>query len=280
MLGRRDSRMGGKMREWIYEQDEKVEQTVALVKRVRPLFFDQGMASRVREKGAADFVTAVDFSVQDTIEKGLEQIAPGVQFMGEEKDNRDIDFSGSFWILDPVDGTTNLIHDYRQSAVSLALCEQGQLTLGIIYQPYTGELFLARRGMGATWNGQPIHVSDASAMKDSMIAVGTTPYNKEMGEENFRNFYDIFMACEDIRRSGSAAIDLASVACGRVEAYFERNLKPWDFAAGCLLIQEAGGTVTDFSGGPVKLSGPCDIVGGNQAIHKILVTTHLSGKRS
>lgn len=263
--------MMNEKREWLYEKDEAVDQVVGLLGWVRPLFFDRGMASSVREKGLADFVTAVDMRVQDTIKEGLLKIAPHIPFMGEEKDNREIDFSGDFWILDPVDGTTNLIHDYRESAVSLALCEAGAPTLGIVYQPYTGEVFLARRGRGALLNGRPIHVSRAESLKESLVSVGTSPYRKELAKKNFQNFYDVFLRCEDIRRSGSAAIDLAHVACGRIDAYFERNLKPWDYAAGMLLVQEAGGSVTDFAGRDIGVSAPSDIVAGNGTIGEILV---------
>lgn len=111
------------------------QRVIELVKSVRPLFMDHERASRITVKGAADFVTQVDFQVQERMRSGLFDMYPQVQFMGEEKDNRDIDFSGAVWILDPVDGTTNLIHDFRCSALSLALCDRGQLELGIIYQP-------------------------------------------------------------------------------------------------------------------------------------------------
>lgn len=263
--------MGERKQKWIYENEELVEQVIQLVKRVRPFFFNQGMSAHIREKGVADFVTEVDMRVQEIIKGELERIAPGVQFMGEEKDNGEIDFSGDFWILDPVDGTTNLIHDYRQSAVSLALCEAGQVTLGIVYQPYTEELFLAKKGMGAWLNGTPIHVSSAKKLEESLVSVGTSPYRKELAKENFKNFYQIFMRCEDIRRGGSAAIDLAWVACGRTDAYVERNLKPWDYAAGMLLVEEAGGRVTGFQGEAVGVRAPSDIVGGNGTIGQLLV---------
>ena len=137
------------------------QRVIELVKSVRPLFMDHERASRITVKGVADFVTQVDFQVQERMRSGLFDMYPQVQFMGEEKDNRDIDFSGAVWILDPVDGTTNLIHDFRCSALSLALCDRGQLELGIIYQPYRDELFLAQRGRGAFLNGSPIHVSSA-----------------------------------------------------------------------------------------------------------------------
>lgn len=263
--------MTEKKRESIIHNRELMDQVIGLVEEVRPLFFDEDLASHIREKGLADFVTEVDMRIQEFIKRGLEKILPQVQFMGEEKDNTEIDFQGDFWILDPVDGTTNLIHDYRQSAVSLALCEKGQVTMGVVYQPYTRELFLALKGKGAWLNGTPIHVSAREKLEESLISIGTTPYRKEMAEENFKYFQNVFMRCEDIRRGGSAAIDLAYVACGRTEAYFERNLKPWDYAAGMLLVEEAGGSVTNYHGDVVGVSAPSDIVAGNGKIGKILV---------
>lgn len=263
--------MTEKKQESIVDNREIIDQVIHLLKETRPLFFNSDMASHIREKGLADFVTDVDMRVQDFVKQGLEKIIPGTQFMGEEKDNTEIDFSGDFWILDPVDGTTNLIHDYRQSAVSLALCEQGQVVMGMVYQPYTQELFMALKGKGAWLNGTPIHVSAREKLEESLISIGTSPYRKELAEENFKYFQNVFMRCEDIRRGGSAAIDLAYVACGRTEAYFERNLKPWDYAAGMLLVEEAGGSVTNYHGDVVGVSAPSDIVAGNGKICKILV---------
>ena len=172
------------------------QRVIELVKSVRPLFMDHERASRITVKGAADFVTQVDFQVQERMRSGLFDMYPQVQFMGEEKDNRDIDFAGAVWILDPVDGTTNLIHDFRCSALSLALCDRGQLELGIIYQPYRDELFLAQRGRGAFLNGSPIHVSSVSDLGQSLISIGTSPYNHDLADRNF----------EDIKRRNTFLI--------------------------------------------------------------------------
>ena len=248
----------------------ETDRVLELVKSVKPLFMDHERASRITVKGAADFVTQVDFQVQEQIRRGLFGMYPQVQFMGEEKDNRDIDFSGAVWILDPVDGTTNLIHDFRCSALSLALCDRGQLELGIIYQPYTDELFLAKRGKGAYLNGTPIHVSPIRDLGQSLISIGTSPYKHDLADRNFEDFKRVFLKCSDIRRTGSAAVDLAYVACGRLDAYFERYLNPWDFAAGMLLIQEAGGRVTTFAGNTVDVSGPSDILSSNGRIGILL----------
>lgn len=248
-----------------------VRKVIETVLSVRPLLLDHERAARIRVKGVADFVTQVDVQVQEHLKRALGEQYPDIQFMGEEKDNSEIDFGGSVWILDPVDGTTNLIHDFRQSAVSLALCEERILKFGVIYQPYTGEIFHAQRGKGAWLNGVPIHVSDVKDMERSLISIGTSPYNHEFADRNFELFKAVFLRCSDIRRLGSAAMDLAYVACGRTDAFFEQYLKPWDYAAGLLLIQEAGGTVTDFRGNPVDVTGPSDMIAGNGSIGEQLL---------
>lgn len=241
-----------------------------LIRKVKPLFLDHEGASHIRVKGVSDFVTQIDLQVQEYMKEELRKLYPQIQFMGEEKDNSEIDFSGAVWILDPVDGTTNLIHDYHHSALSLGLCVGGRMEMGFIYQPYTDEMYWAERGKGAWVNEEPIHVSAADTLERSLVAVGTCPYNHDLAEENFRLFKEIFLNCSDIRRCGTASLDLAYVACGRTEAYFERILKPWDFAAGLLLVQEAGGTVTDFSGNPVDPTKPSGILAGNGVIGEIL----------
>lgn len=253
------------------------EKLTEILRETRKLVLNEKEASQVTEKGRADYVTQVDFHVQEFVRGRLEEAWPDIQFMGEEKDNSSLDFGGSVWILDPVDGTTNLIHGFMHSAVSLGLCERGEVVCGAIYQPYTDEMFYATKGEGAWLNGKRIHVSDAPSMEDSLIAIGTTPYEREYADQNFALFKKIFLDCQDIRRIGSAAIELAYVACGRLDAFFEQNLKPWDFAAGTILIEEAGGTVTDFEGKrPVPWKNG-SIIGSNGKIGAILVEKYMGG---
>lgn len=151
-----------------------IKELIELVKSVKPMFLNHTEAEHVTVKGRADFVTQVDIRVQEYMRNELSKRWPNVQFMGEEKDNSDIDFNGAVWILDPVDGTTNLIHDFKDSALSLGLCEQGQVTLGVIYHPFLDEIFWAQKGKGAFCNGKPIHVSDTRKLEDSLVAVGTS----------------------------------------------------------------------------------------------------------
>jgi len=252
--------------------DGMMEQLIPMVQSVKPMFLNRERALHVKEKGAADFVTQVDVAVQEYVKQRLKERYPQIQFMGEEQDNSQVDFKQPVWILDPVDGTTNLVHDYRCSALSLALWDGTCLRLGIVYQPYTEELFCAEKGKGARLNGAPIHVSETRSLARSLVSIGTSPYRHELAEENFRLFKEVFLKCSDIRRLGSAAVDLAYVACGRTDAFLEKNLKPWDFAAGVLLVEEAGGTVTDYSGKVICPTVPSDLVAGNGTIGELLVS--------
>lgn len=251
------------------------EELEALLKKAGKLFADRNAAAHTREKGIADYVTEVDFAVQQFIRRRLEELYPEVQFLSEEKSNEEIDKDGLVWVLDPVDGTTNLIHDYRASVISLALMQKGSVVLGMIYNPYTDELFSAQKGEGSYCNGQKIEVSGAETIEKSLIAIGTSPYYKEMAEENFKVFQAVFKDCQDIRRSGSAALDLAYVACGRIEAYFERNLKIWDYAAGMLLVREAGGRVTDYRGKDMDTEMISNITAANPKINSLLTKKYL-----
>lgn len=241
-------------------------QIIDLVQSTKDMILDGSKSLKVTEKGPADFVTQIDFKVQDYLIKGLEALHPDIQIMAEEKENQ-IDPSKPSWILDPIDGTTNLVHGYRHSAVSLALHDGNNIIFGIIYNPFSGETFHAAAGEGSWLNGERIWTSRGKALKDSLIMVGTASYYKEMADEIFAEIFRIYRHCGDIRRTGSAALDLAYVACGRVEGFFERNLKAWDIAAGMLLVQEAGGTVSGYCGEALTLRSLNDIVADNGEIH-------------
>lgn len=232
------------------------------------MFFDNENTSHITVKGRSDFVTRTDVRVQEYVRQVLKKYYPEIQFMGEEKDNTEIDFNGALWILDPVDGTTNLIHDFKASALSLALCESGEITMGLIYQPFLDELFFAQKGCGAFLNGKQIHVSDTHSLSESLVCVGTSPYDRELTQRNFSDIRAVYERCIDIRRVGAASTDLAWVACGRADAYFERNLKPWDFAAGKLLIEEAGGHVLCMDADEASPIKNCDIIAGNGYVEK------------
>lgn len=244
-----------------------MEKLIELIKETKRIALDRSSASAVTEKGLADFVTKVDMGVQEFLRPRLNALYPDVQFMSEEQDNSQIDFSGKVWILDPIDGTTNLIHDYKMSAVSLAMVDNGVPVMGIVYNPFTEELFSAVKGEGAYLNGEKISVTNAPKLIDSLISVGTSPYRKDLADENFELIKRFFVASEDIRRGGSAALDLCYIACGRIDGFFERNLKPWDYSAGIVIVREAGGIVTDMKNGEPSYRVPSDIAASNGKIH-------------
>jgi myo-inositol-1(or 4)-monophosphatase len=220
-----------------------INKIVELVRKTDAIIFDEKAAADVTVKGAADYVTKVDVAVQEFLKKELAELYPAINFIGEEQKRFQTDPHGSYWILDPIDGTTNLIHHYGMSAVSLGLYEKGRMTFGVVYNPFHRELFVAALGQGAYLNRKKIQVSAEEKLSDALIAYGSSPYEKDRAAGLFDIFQRIFLAAADFRRSGSAALDLCYVACGRQEAYIEQNLKPWDYAAGALILQEAGGSV-------------------------------------
>lgn len=218
---------------------------------------------RIDEKeGHANFVTSYDKRVQEELQKRLLAIQPEAVFVGEEEDIYASIEKGVAFIVDPIDGTTNFIKDYCCSSISVGITEDGVQTAGIVYNPYLDELFVAERGKGAYRNGERIHVS-GQPLENGIVLFGTAPYFEELSRKSFDMAYDYFGKALDIRRSGSAAIDLCNIACGRAELYFELVLSPWDYAAGSLIVEEAGGKVTTVEGEPITLTRPCSIKATN-----------------
>ncbi|MEE8885921.1 MAG: inositol monophosphatase [Eubacteriales bacterium] len=242
-----------------------------IVRSAEGIFENREDSQKVHTKGRADYVTEVDFHVQQYLQRRLLEEFPDVQMMGEEKDNSDIDFSKKVWILDPVDGTTNLIHDMRASAISLGYVEGGKIAAGVIFLPFSGEMYTAERGKGAFLNGHPIHVSAAETLDECLISVGTAPYYHEYADWTFEAAKKVFLRSQDIRRSGSAAMELSYIAAGRLDGTFERILQPWDFSAGICILEEAGGKATDFDGNPVDFTKKGPVVASNGKVHEELL---------
>ena len=222
--------------------------------------------------GDADFVTVYDEGVQKLLIDGISKLFPDANFFAEEKENFEEDVkNGICFIIDPIDGTTNFIHALDASAISVAMTFDGEPVFGCVYDPYRKELFTAIKGEGAFRNDERIFVSSRD-IDTSVISFGTTPYRKkEYASDGFAIAERIFCSCADIRRSGSAAIDMANVACGRLDGFFECILCPWDYAAGTVLITEAGGRVSDFNGNDVNLSAPAPLLCSNKIIHNKLM---------
>ncbi len=247
----------------------ELQELIALVKETKTFVKNRERAGHIRTKGRADYVTQVDTDIQNFLARELGRRFPDIQFLGEEEGLHEMS-GDTYWILDPIDGTTNLIHDYQHSVVSLALYEKGETALGIIYDPFREDVYSAQRGKGSFLNGMPIHVSDAEALCETIITVGTSPYDRDLADENFKRIRRVFDSAQDIRRTGTAAMDLAYVACGRIGGFFEPRLSPWDFAAGQLLVKEAGGQVTDFAGEPLGFSSRSSVVASNGKVHEEL----------
>lgn len=220
-------------------------------------------ASAIRVKAAQDFVTEVDFRVQTYIRDSLAQRWPDIQFMGEEQDNSYLDFSKPYWVLDPIDGTTNFIHDFHASVISLALVCDHDPMIGVVYNPSTQEEFTGIRGGGAYLNSSPIRVSGVSCLGEALVFVGTAPYRRKEMDENFDRIQRVYLSSHDIRRFGCTALELCYIACGRADGQFEFGTKPWDIAAGWLILREAGGEVVSVLGGPPPLDGESAIVSTN-----------------
>ena len=224
------------------------------------LLLDRSMARQVNMKGAHDFVTAVDTVVQELMACRLSQMSPEIGFVGEEGDGAKGLTSGCAWILDPVDGTSNLIHGYNHSSVSLALVREGTVEIGIIYDPFAGELFSAVRGEGARLNGGEIRVPQGRRLEMSNISFGAAPGDRGNAGRVFAVAREVYSRCHDLRRMGSAALELCYVAAGRQEGYYEFKMKPWDIAAGILIVKEAGGIALTPDGAEVSFGGVSDIV--------------------
>lgn len=240
------------------------DNALVIVKKTGSYIREEGSrftSSHIESKGKNDFVTLVDKGAEERIVKGLKDLLPESGFIAEEGTN---DEKGEVynWIIDPIDGTTNFIHGSPPYAISVALMEHTELVIGIIYEVAADECFHSYKGGAAFLNDKKIEVSKAKKVADSLIATGF-PYNSFGRMKPFmKSLEHFFVNTHGVRRLGSAATDLAYVACGRYDGFYEYNLKPWDIAAGAFLVQQAGGKVGDFHGTNDFLFGG-EIVAGN-----------------
>ena len=226
-------------------------------------------ARRIRHKGCIDLVTETDVAVEGFLKEALAPLIPGASFMAEESAEDMREPATDCWIIDPVDGTTNFVHRIPQVATSVALWRNGRPEMGVINLPMLDECYCARRGCGAFLNGRPIRVSRAARMQDALVATGF-PYNVPDNLETVLGWLrQVLPAAQGVRRIGAAAVDLAYVACGRLDAFYELGLKPWDFAAGWLLVEESGGIVSDTDGAPLTFERP--LLASNGLVHADMV---------
>lgn len=219
------------------------------------------------KEGHANYVTEYDKKVQAALYQKLLSIVPDAVMIGEEDDiHRELP-EGYAFIVDPIDGTSNFMMGLNTSCISVALINHRERVAGMVYNPYVKELFHAIKGEGAYLNDEPIHVS-GNSIAHSLVAFGTSPYYDGLMEESFILAKYYCTEAIDIRRSGSAAIDLCNVACGRTGLFFEMRLQPWDFAAGSLIVEEAGGVVLTADKKPVDVSGYSSMFAMNRAVYQ------------
>jgi len=236
--------------------------------------FGEVQQLQVSRKGPADFVSQADHRAEQTLYEELKKARPDWGFLGEEGGTREGDPNKPRWIVDPLDGTTNFLHGIPHFSISIAVEEpkpngKGEITQALVYQPVTDESFWAEKGRGAWLHDRRLRVSARRDLADALIATGI-PF---LGHGNFEEWTRIFSAIAPevagIRRFGSAALDLAWVAAGRYDGFWEADLKPWDSAAGCLLVREAGGFVTNFKGQSEAICA-AQVLAGNDALHSRL----------
>lgn len=248
----------------IVEQNQLLKQITDVVRDCGEIILhaDRSKSCIDEKAGHANFVTAYDKRVQQALQEKLLGLLPEAAFVGEEEDIHAPIAAGYAFIVDPIDGTTNFIKDYHMSAISVGLVKDGERYMGVVYNPYLNEMFTAVKGQGAYLNGEPVRVS-SEPLSNGVVLFGTAPYYEELAGKSFEMAYDYFKRALDVRRSGSAALDLCSVAAGRAELFFELRLCPWDFAAGSLIVEEAGGKVTTVEGGQLTLHEPCSVLATN-----------------
>lgn len=221
---------------------------------------------QVSKKGPADFVSAADKRAEEILHMELDRVRPGYGFLMEESGEIPGQDKTHRWIIDPLDGTTNFLHGIPLFSISIGLEREGQLVAGVIYNPATDELFSAEKGKGAFLDNRRLRVAVRSKLSESVICCGVPHLGRGDHQLFITELQKIMSHSAGVRRTGSSALDLAWVAAGRFDAFWERGLAPWDMAAGILIAREAGATISDLSGtGHMLESG--DIIAGNEALH-------------
>ena len=221
------------------------------------------------EKGTpSDLVTKYDVAVQHFLHRELMALRSDADFLGEEGEHAQLT-QPWVWVVDPIDGTANFVRNMGYSNISVALVHNGAVEYAVVYNPFRGDMFAAQRGKGATLNGKPIRVSDYDAAH-GLVLCGSTLYDRDLSDRHFAMMRALYDRCADFRRFAAAALDLCHIACGRAEIYFECRLRPWDFAAGSLILTEAGGCVSQMDGKPLDVLHNCSVFATNQTCREML----------
>lgn len=225
---------------------------------------------QVSLKGPANFVSAADRRAEEMLYEDLIKARPGYGFLGEEGGTREGNDKSNTWIVDPLDGTTNFLHGIPQFAISIALQREDVIVAGVIYNPANDELYIAERGKGAFLNDTRLRVASRKQLNECVVACGLPHIGRGDHELSRREMTEIQNRVAGLRRFGAASLDLAFVAAGRLDGYWERNLQPWDIAAGLIMVREAGGVVSGIEGGDTALATG-HVVCGNETIQRELV---------
>ena len=258
---------------------DRLQLAIELARRAGGLLLEgQGTNLRVSKKGATDLVTDYDLKSEQMLVQGILEAYPEDRILAEEGTNTDSPAGGQadaehLWLIDPIDGTTNYAHGVPFYSVSIGLMANKRLLFGVVYDPTRDELFHASEGGGAWLGDQPLDVSETRSLEDSLLVTGF-PYDIRTNPNNNLDHYSTFaLRSRAVRRLGSAALELAYVAAGRFEGYWELRLNPWDWAAGVLMVREAGGMVTTFSGDDKVLEGDETLLATNGQIHEEMLLT-------
>ena len=235
-----------------------LQQVIAIVRACKPIMTG---AFTVAEKGSAShLVTTADTGVQATLKDKLRQVLPQAAFLGEESD--DGGNEALMWVVDPIDGTSNFVRGMCLSAISVALVEAGEEVLGVVYNPFTEDLFSAVKGQGAYLNGTRLRVSDRD-LAHSLFFTAFSVYEKQFAPQCMEVLRRLYPVCDDFRRLGAASLELCYLAAGRAELYFEMRLFPWDWAAAAVILREAGGVIGTIPGERLLHDAPCLVLAAN-----------------
>lgn len=241
-----------------------LEKIIEVVKKAGEIYKAADDDLGIEDKGSkVNLVTKYDKMIQDFLFSELEKIVPDCRFLGEEGDGNKRLTDGYCFIIDPIDGTTNFIKGFQHSAISVGLAKDREMIIGVVLDPDLNNMFYAEKGKGAYLNGKRIHCSDCD-ISESLVLFGTCPYEHELAHKTFELTEKIFYKAIEVRRAGSAALDICYVASGKADLYYEMILRPWDWAGASLILSEAGGFATTFEREPLNADKLTSFVCGNK----------------
>lgn len=246
------------------------DKIIEVVKSAKSIVLNDELRHQINMKGEADFVTEVDYQISRYLGKELAVLTPEIGFMSEEEKN---DIIPTRWILDPIDGTTNLVYGYNMCSISLALCVNEVIEFGVVYNPFNDEIFTGYRGKGAFCNGKPLPPLPDRELNKCLIEFGAGSTRKHQADIAFAVGKEVFKNCLDLRRICSSALSVCFVAAGRINGYFEKELKPWDYAAAGLILEECGGVMADWNGDKIRYTAPSSFVCGSKTAFDFLLGT-------